>query len=331
MRILMIGGTRFVGRHIVGAALAAGHDVTLFHRGQTGLGLFPDVEHRLGDRTTDLSALATGTWDATIDTCAYYPRQVTELHDTLGDRGGQYVFISSVSVYADPSEAAYGEDSPLRETDDPTAEEITNDNYGALKVLCERAAVDRFGPGTLIVRPTYVVGPDDYTWRFPWWVARIAAGGDVLVPGPATDHAQVIDGRDLAAWIIEMIGRCVPGAFHAVAPSASLTWGELMELIVDTVGPAGTTLVWADERWMLNEGMNGALMPMWSGGDGGRLISAADPSAAFSAGLMPRSLASTIRDTLAWTRTQEQPATAGLPPEREADLLQRLSIQNPRP
>lgn len=319
----MIGGTRFVGRHIVEAALAAGHDVTLFHRGQTGPELFPDVEHRLGDRTSDLSALATGTWDATVDTCAYYPRQVTELHDALGDRGGQYVFVSSVSAYADPPAAAYDEDSPLRETDDPTAEVVTNDNYGALKVLCERAAVEHFGAGTLIVRPTYVVGPDDYSWRFPWWVARIAAGGEVLVPGPAGDHAQIIDGRDMAAWIVDMIERCAPGVFHAVAPSASFTWGELMELIVDNVGPAGTTLTWADEQWLLAEGMDGAILPMWSGGDGGRLMSAADPSAAYRAGLMPRSLATTIRDTLAWTRTQQQPASAGLAPEREADLLRR--------
>src|SRR5688572_9239527 len=159
MRILMIGGTRFVGRHIVEAALAAGHDVTVFHRGQTGPELFPQVDRRTGDRNGDLAELANGSWDATIDTCAYVPRHVHSLADALGGRGGRYLLISSVSAYAPPKEAGFGEDAALVELDDPTVEEVTGETYGGLKVLCERAAVERFGPATVVVRPTYVVGP----------------------------------------------------------------------------------------------------------------------------------------------------------------------------
>jgi 2'-hydroxyisoflavone reductase len=146
MRILMIGGTRFIGRHVVEAALAAGHDVTIFHRGRTGSGLFPDVEHRLGDRDSDLSALANGGWDATVDTCAYFPRQVHELADVLGQRGGHHLLVSSVSAYASPDGPGLTEDAPLIELADPTVEDVTNETYGGLKVLCERAAVDLTDP-----------------------------------------------------------------------------------------------------------------------------------------------------------------------------------------
>src|SRR3954451_7771710 len=151
MRILLIGGTRFIGRHVVGAALAAGHEVTVFHRGRTGAELFPEVTRLTGDRNDDLSALADGEWDATIDTCAYFPRQVQSLADVLGDRAGRYQLVSSVSAYASPEHAGFTEDAALAELDDPTVEEVTNETYGGLKVLCERAAVERFGPTTTLV------------------------------------------------------------------------------------------------------------------------------------------------------------------------------------
>ena len=193
MRILLIGGTRFIGRHVVESALAANHEVTIFHRGKTGADLFPDVEHRIGDRNADLSPLAEGTWDATVDTCAYVPNQVHELADTLGQRGGHYLLVSSVSAYASPITRGYTEDAPLAQLDDPTTEEVTDETYGGLKVLCERVAVERFGPRTAIVRPTYVVGPDDYTWRFPYWVARIAKGGER--PRPRSGRQPVAGDR----------------------------------------------------------------------------------------------------------------------------------------
>ncbi len=320
----MIGGTRFVGRHIVAAALAEGHEVTVFHRGQTGPDLFPSVEHRFGDRDGDLAALAEGRWDATVDTCGYVPRQVHALADRLGDRAGHYTFVSSVSVYDRPV-AGYGEDAALATLADPTVEEVTGETYGGLKVLCEQAALQRFGTGTLIVRPTYVVGPDDSTWRFPWWVTRLARGGEVLAPGPADDPAQVIDGRDMAAWIAAMVGAGRVGTFHAVGPAAPITWGGLLESVASLVAPAGTTLRWVDADTLRAEGLDGAVLPMWSGGDDDRFMLAADPSAALLAGLVLRPLHETVADTLAWALDQTQPASPGLAPEREAGLLSRLA------
>ena len=321
MRILVIGGTRFVGKHIVAAALAAGHDVSVFHRGRTGPALFPEVEHLIGDRDADLSALSTGTWDATVDTCGYVPRQVHALADALGERGGRYAFISSVSAYAPPLGPGITEDAELIELPDPTVEEITGETYGGLKVLCERAAHRRFGADTLIVRPTYVIGPDDYTWRFPSWVNRIARGGMVLAPGPADDPAQYIDGRDMAAWIVHMVGRGTGGTFHAAGPSQAFTWGDELSIIADTVGPPGTALQWVDEAFLVDNGLDGATLALWSGGDEGRWVMAVDSSAASANGLRMRPLAETVRDTLDWVAANVQPSRPGLDPDRERELL----------
>jgi len=326
MRILMIGGTRFVGRHVVQQALDRGHEVTIFSRGRTGSDLFRDdarVEHRTGDRDSDLTALAEGEWDATVDTCAYVPRQVQELADALGVRGGHYLLVSSVSAYRTPEHANYSEDSPLAELDDPSTEEVTGETYGGLKVLCERAAVERFGPTTLLVRPTYVVGPDDYTWRFPWWVTRLARGGEVLAPGPADAPAQVIDVRDMAYWMVGLLERDESGAFHAVSPAPPFTWGQQLEAINDAVAPAGTTLTWVDGPFLLGEGFDDGSLPLWSAGDPDVLMMAADPAKAIGTGLAPRPLVETVRDTWAWTHNIEQPTEPGLTAEREQDLLDR--------
>ena len=329
MRILMIGGTRFVGKHIVEAALSAGHEVTIFHRGQTGADLFPDAVHIVGDRNGDLSGLAshgdtarpeTSQWDATIDTCGYVPRHVHALADALGDRAGQYVFISSVSVYLTPV-AGYNESSPVIELADPTIEHVTNETYGGLKVLCERAAHARYGEETLIVRPTFVVGPDDYSWRFPYWVARMARGGEVLAPRPVDDPAQVIDARDMAEWIVSMVEQRAGGVFHTVGPEESTTWQHMLQAVAATVAPEGTTITWVDADLLLD--IEDVSVPLWMAGDPERFISAASPSAAIAAGLHLRPLADTIRDTLEWSRTQQQPQTPGLSPQREAEMLAR--------
>src|SRR5215210_6208364 len=323
MRILMIGGTRFVGRHIAAAALEAGHQLTVFHRGLTGPQLFPEVERRTGDRDGDLLKLSDGEWDATIDTCAYVPRHVHSLADVLGTRAGHYLLISSVSAYATPERAGFSEDARLAELDDPSVEEVTGDSYGGLKVLCERAAVDRFGPGSLIVRPTYVVGPDDYTWRFPWWVQRLARGGEVLAPGPADSPAQLIDGRDMASWIIGLLERKESGAFHAVGPPGPFTFADQLEAIRAAVAPAGTTLTWVDEGFLVAEGLDDASLPLWAGTDPGRLMMTADPAAAMRTGLRPRPLAATVQDTLEWLQGASGPERPGLDAEAEADLLAR--------
>jgi 2'-hydroxyisoflavone reductase len=324
MRILMIGGTRFIGRHVVEQALDRGHDVTVFHRGRTGTELLRDqdrVRRLTGDRNSDLSPLAEGEWDATVDTCAYVPRQVQQLADALGGRGGHYLLVSSVSAYRSPERAGYTEESPLAELDDPTVEEVTGQTYGGLKVLCERAAVDRFGPSTLVVRPTYVVGPDDYTWRFPWWVARLAAGGEVLAPGPADAPAQVIDVRDMAAWMVGLLERQESGAFHAVSPAPPFSWRQQLEAIRDAVAPPGTVLTWVDGDFLLDQGVDDGSLPLWSAGDPDVLMMAADPAKAFGTGLTPRPLADTVRDTWAWVQSATPPTAPGISPERERDLL----------
>jgi 2'-hydroxyisoflavone reductase len=321
MRILVVGGTRFVGKHVVEQALARGHEVTLFHRGHTGMDLFADLEHRFGDRNTDLSALAEGEWDATVDTCAYVPRQVHDLADALRGRGGHHLLVSSVSVYATPDGPGIDEDAELIELDDPTTEEVTGETYGGLKVLCERAAVERHGTSTLLVRPTYVVGPDDHTWRFPWWVARIAQGGEVVAPGPPDAPAQVIDVRDLGEWMVRLLEDGRSGAFHAASPAPVFTWREQVEAIAAAVAPDGTTVHWVEPAAVEAAGIEPGAFPLWSGDDPDVWVMAADPARAFATGLTPRPLADTIRDTLAWTRTVTLPEGTGVTPEQERRLL----------
>lgn len=321
MRLLVIGGTRFVGRHVVEAALAAGHDVTLVHRSTTQL--FPSATHVLADRNDDLSALADGEWDATVDLCAYLPRQVRSLAAALGSRGGHHVLVSSVSVYADPPGPGGDEDSALLPTAGEDVEEITDSTYGPLKVACEQAATECHGDGLAIVRPTYVVGPDDYTGRFPWWVRRMVRGGEVLAPGAAQDPAQVIDVRDLADFQLGLASGQVAGAFNAVRPA--LPWSELLEATA-VVAPAGTTLTWVDGQWLTGQGVTGADLPLWSEGVT-EWQSAMSPARAEAAGLRHRPLAETVRDTAAWASEHRRPDGVGLTAEREAELLARWTAE----
>ncbi len=325
MRVLMMGGTAFVGRHIAQAAVDSGHDLTLFHRGKTGSELFPQATHLSGDRSEDLSALASGSWDATIDVCAYFPRQVRSLADALGGRGGRYLFISSVSAYGPAVPRNYDESAPLAEADDPEADEVTEQNYGGLKVACEQAAAALFGPDTTIIRPTYVIGPYDKSYRFTWWVDRLARGGTVLAPGRPDDPIQVIDARDMGSWTVSLPERSVAGTFHAVSPAPPFGFGQMLEAIAAEVAPPGTQLTWVDSDFLLAEGVDGAALPLWAEGESDSAnMSTADPAAAFGAGLAPRPLRQTVADIRAEDRV---PGTGrpgiGLAPEREAELLAR--------
>jgi 2'-hydroxyisoflavone reductase len=325
MRILIMGGTRFVGRHLTQAALDAGHEVTLFHRGQTGDGLFPQAEHLLGDRNTDLSRLAGRSWDATIDVNAYLPRQVRALSAALGGRGGHHVYVSTVSVYADSAGTKVGftEDAALIEVVDAEKSTLSDDNYGELKVACENAARDSYGVQLTIVRPTYVVGPGDHTGRFTWWVRRIARGGEVLAPGNADAPLQVIDARDLAEFMLAAAIGPIPGTYHTVHCPPPYSFGDLLTEMIAQVGPPGTRITWAGSEFLRTAGVTDDMLPLWSGSDEGSVLDAADPTAAVEAGLVARPIARTIRETFEADRAHPVsfPDGVGLTPEREAELL----------
>jgi 2'-hydroxyisoflavone reductase len=323
MRMLFIGGTRFVGRAMAEAALKSGHDVTVLHRGKTSPDDLPGAEHLLADRDQDLSPLDGREFDATVDVCAYVPRQVDVLAAALGRRGGHHVFISTMSVYADTDAPGLTEDSPLVDPPAPGVEEVTNETYGGLKVLCERAALAAYGEDNLtIVRPTYVVGPRDYTFRFPWWVRRVAAGGEVLAPGPQASPMQVVDARDQGSWTVKLAEAGTPGTFNGIGTGLPFGFDDMLTATVEAVGPPGTTLTWVDGDWLVKEGVTALHLPLWNEGSVEWTL-AGDNARARATGLEPRPLAETIADTLSWIEeSRAEPASgSGLPAEREAELL----------
>jgi 2'-hydroxyisoflavone reductase len=325
MRILVIGGTRFVGRHIVAAALAEGHDVTVLHRGVDCSGA-PRAAHLHADRDGELGVLAGQQWDATIDVCAYYPRQVHHLADALGERGGHHVLISTVSVYADVPEPGLDERAPLQhpmglDGDTPSIDQNT---YGPLKVGCEQAAQHRYGGGLLVIRPTFVVGPHDPTGRFTYWVQRLARGGTVLAPGRPDSPIQYIDARDLASFVIGRVDAGDDDTYHTLGPEPPYSMVELLDGIAAEVAPAGTQLEWVPSDWLLQHGAGGGDLPLWPESDEPEFALAMDPARAVEAGLRARPLAETARDTLQWTRghdAQPAPPGVGLAAAREAELL----------
>lgn len=228
MKLLILGGTKFLGRYLVDAALAAGHQVTLFNRGKTNPELFPHVEQRHGDRDGDLGALSEGIWDVVIDTSGYVPRVVRASAELLRPRTAKYVLISSVSVYADFAIQNIDEDYPVGQVNDPTTEDIS-EFYGPLKALCEKAVQDVYRDQALIIRPGLIVGPNDPTDRFTYWVRRFAQGGDVLVPGRPERRQQFIDVRDLAEWVLWTAASSLTGVFNATGPAQRFTMGELVK------------------------------------------------------------------------------------------------------
>jgi 2'-hydroxyisoflavone reductase len=325
MRILFVGGTRFVGRAIVEAALTAGHEVSVLHRGSTRVDGddMGTVEHLLADRDKDHSVLDGREFDATVDVCAYVPRQVEQLAAALDGRGGHHVFISTMSVYADTDTPGLGEDAPLTEPPPADVEEVTNETYGGLKVLCERAALEAYGAGDLtVIRPTFVVGPHDYTFRFPRWVRRIAAGGEVLAPGPQGSPVQVIDARDQGAWVVRLAENSTAGAFNGIGTGLPFGFEDMLAAIQRAVGPDDSTLTWVDGHWLVEQGVDGSQLPLWAEGEHEWTLAGSNVRA-LETGLSPRPLEETVADTLEWLQRTgaEPPSGWGLSPEREAELL----------
>lgn len=318
MRLLVIGGTRFVGRHFVEVALARGHELTLFHRGKSNSNLFPDVEKILGDRETELDKLKGRRWDAVVDTCGYVPRVVRMSAEALADAVERYVFISSISVYADPVQAGADEDAPLQTMEDETSEEVMQ-HYGALKVLCERAAEVVLPGRVLNVRPGMIVGPHDPTDRFTYWAVRAQKGGEALAPGKPERQVQMIDARDLGAWLVRMVEDKQTGAFNAAGPADKLTWGEWLNTCKSVTG-SDVTYTWlSDEFLQANEvPMEQLPFSVPEPYDG---IFAVSVQRALEAGLTFRPLADTVRDTLEWINQLDRPLRIGLGSERETELL----------
>ncbi len=328
MRLLILGGTLFLGRHLVEAALERGHTVTLFNRGQHNADLFSGIEKLRGDRDGDLVALEGWRWDAAIDVHGRVPRIVRASAALLAPNVGHYTFISTTSVYGDQSIRNMDEDAPLATIADPTVEDATGPNYGPLKVLCERAVEAAFPGRALIVRPGLIVGPHDPTNRFTYWPRRVAQGGNVLAPDGPNHPARFIDARDLAAWTVRMIEIEIKsgatGIYNARGPNETLTFGELLDTC-KTITGSDARFVWADERFLLDAGVKPYTeLPLWIPNLPERAgFYSINSGKAIAAGLTFRPVAETIRDTFAWDATQppDAPRPCGLRPERERELL----------
>jgi nucleoside-diphosphate-sugar epimerase len=318
MRLLVLGGTIFLGRHVADEALRRGHDVTLFHRGLNGADLFPEAEHVLGDRGGDLAPLRERAWDAAIDTSGYEPEDVAR---SAALDLGHLVFVSTCNVYpAWPTEPV-DEDSPVW---------TEGDDYGPKKAASERAAEAALPGRVASVRAGLLCGPYDNIFRLPWWVRRIAAGGDVVAPGDPERTVQLIDARDLAAWMVDLAERGVGGALNGTAPAGQTTMREALEAAVETTG-SDARLHWVpDEVLVAHEVESWNELPLWIPEDVGAGTWEIGTVRAQAAGLRRRPVADTIADTWAWLRDggeatltswRAEMRPRGLTAERERELL----------
>ena len=319
MKLLVIGGTRFVGRALVETALRRGHTLTLFNRGKSNPDLFPAAEKITGDRDNDLALLKGRKWDIVVDTCGYFPRVVRKSADLLRDSVDRYIFISTLNVYADFSKAGIDENSPLGKIEDETVEEVTGETYGPLKVLCENAVKDIFPDRSIMLRCGLIVGPYDPTDRFTYWPVRIQQGGEVLCPSPPDMQIQFIDARDLADFILHLSLEHVSGVYNTTGPVERLNMQEFFDVCIAQTGNKAS-LTWVNEEFIVSHDVGH--IPMWTPTDW-RGIFAADCSEAINKGLHFRPIEETISDTLAWhtTRPADYEMKVGLKPQKEKELL----------
>lgn len=323
MSLLILGGTGFIGPHMVREALRRGHTVTLFNRGRTNNELFPDLETITGDRAGELEGLKGREWDAVIDNSGYMPQHVKRSAEVLSDNIGHYLFISSISAYASFA-AANDEESELAELA-VVPQEFSWENYGALKVLSERWAADVIGTDRYtVLRPTYICGPGDHTDRFTYWPVRASKGGEMLWPGSPSHPLQIIDVRDLANFVVDCIEMRVVGTYNTVTPAGSYTFGNLLEDAV-AVNAVPVSPVWVDDEFVAAKDAGG-LLPIYHplSGDSAK-VSSVSGTRARAAGLRNRPIRETIRDLMSWWRTlpEERIAKArfAMTPEREAELI----------
>jgi 2'-hydroxyisoflavone reductase len=316
VKLLVLGGTQFLGRAVVEAALERGDQLTLFNRGETNPELFPNVEKVRGDRAVD--PIPVGRWDAVIDTSGFLPAVVRRSAEALRDSVERYLFVSSISAYARFS-AGPDEDSPRAALGDMPIDEMLPgyENYGPLKVLCEDVVTEGYEEGALIVRPGLIAGPYDPTGRFTYWPHRIGRGGEFIVPAPPDGQVQFVDARDLGAWLVDLCERREAGAFNATHPGVS--WADLVESCLRVSGSDGTP-VWVDPEFLAEQGVGQWMeLPMWLHDSELVGMHRADVSRALAAGLTFRPLDDIVRGTLEHAETTDD---AGLKPERERELLE---------
>lgn len=321
MRLLVLGGTIFLGRHFVAAALEAGHTVTLFHRGKHNPQLFPQAERVLGDRERGLGPLRGRTWDAAVDFSGYVPRVVGASAQALAGAVGHYTFISSLSVYPDLAARDLDEAAGTAPLPEGATEAVTAETYGPLKALCEEAAEQALPGRVLRVRPGLIVGPHDPSDRFTYWPHRVALGGEILAPGRRERLVQFIDARDLAAWLLAMIKARASGIYNATGPREALTMEALLAAC-DEVSDGAGRFTWVTDEFLIeNQVQPYVEAPLWVPG----MDDTVDCARARDAGLKLRPLAATLRDTLAWTLTRaaDPPLRAGFSGRREIELLRR--------
>jgi 2'-hydroxyisoflavone reductase len=337
MKLLVLGGTRFLGRHFVDGALARGHTLTLFNRGRTNAQAFPDVETIIGDREADLSALEGRTWDAVFDTSAYAASTAHKSARALRGRVGLYAFVSTISAYADSKVANFDETYPLATMSEADAAAInTNEDvgkaqqfYGAQKVLCEREVVDVFGERALLIRTGLLVGPHDSTDRFTYWVRRVAEGGEMLIPNTPDQVWQLIDARDLCTWTLSMIERELGGVFNVTGEQIAM--GNILDACKrESVSSA--MFVPVSENFLVDEQVAGwEHLPLWLPSNQPDYAGfwACNIDKAKRAGLTLRPISDTIRDTLAWDATRDHTSDLkmGLKREREQELIAKWKSQ----
>src|SRR5664279_2008307 len=322
--LLILGGTRFLGPEIVDAAKASGWTITLFNRGKTNPGPFPELEKLQGDRNGDPKSLEGRAWDAVVDTSGYVPRQVKASATLLAPRVSQYVFILSISVFSDLSKPGVDETGPVAILEDPAVENVGEGTYGGLKALCEKAAEAAMPGRVTNVRPGLIAGPSDGTDRFTYWPVRVARGGEVLAPDKPEDLVQFIDVRDLAAWIVKTIDTKTMGVFNAT--SAPLRMGEVLDAC-KAAGGGDARFTWVEAAFLTAQKVEEwSDLPVWTspaGSDAG--AGRVSNARAVAMGLAFRPVKATAKDTLDWWKTLPKERTSrlksGLSPEREAEVL----------
>jgi 2'-hydroxyisoflavone reductase len=331
LKILILGGTRFIGLHMTAVALERGHSLTFFNRGKTKTDRYPEVERIKGDRNGEIGGLQGRSWDAVIDNSGYVPRHVRLSAELLAPNVKQYVFISSISVYPDFS-TPRDETSPVGKLADETVEKVDGDTYGPLKALCEQAVMKTLPGRATVIRPGLIVGPDDNTDRFTYWPARAARGGEFIAPGAPIDPFQVIDVRDLAAFTIAVVENHVTGTYNAVSNVNEFKFGELTDACVAAARkhakPASAPrAIYLPTEFLEEQKVEPwSEMPVWLPAKGDEAAFAGTSNkAAVAKGLQITPIKKTVNDTLAWHLTrpaeEREKLKSGIAPEKEATVL----------